>query len=453
MTSPALVHPRSLVAVVVGAALVSSCSGGGASGATTPPGARPPVASMTVLAGAGQAAAVNALLGTAVQVKALDASGNPLANDTVLFYPSTGGANLPQTSAVTDAAGIATLTGWTLGRCPGTHAIVAIAKRTPATTVTVTATATGGVGGYCVELLYTSEPSAVLKLATEAAATRWGAILNATSFAPETLDFDPATLPAGEQKCANIQMLRVPARIVKNVLILVELADIPSSTPGLVTLGSAGPCYIRIPGNLTVFGGLRLNSTYLTNNLTAAQREDVVLHEMGHVLGFGTLWDEPAINLLQNAINTSLGATQPLPVFTGAAARAQWTAMGGPVGPASIPVEGCGGGGTINGHWRESSFGDEAMTGYISAPGGGHNPLSMLTVSSMQDMGYSVDLVQADAFTINTRTCPAAAGSGVFNPGTVVIVDKDSWPTPAIETLHKATHVVHGRQHIPIVRR
>ena len=450
MTWPAPVRARALLAALASAPLLSSCSSGG--GAPTTPGARPPVASIAVVAGTGQAGAVNTVLGTAVQVRAQDGSGNPIANDTINFFASTGGAVLSQTFGVTDAAGIATV-AWTLGRCPGTHTIVAIAQRTPSTIATLSATATGGIAGYCVELLYTIAPNPTLKVAAEAAATRWSAILNGTSFAPETLDFNPATLPAGEQKCAGIQMVRVPKRIVKNVVILVELTDIPSPTPGLVTLGSAGPCYIRTPGNVTVFGGLRLNSTYLINNLTAAQREDVVLHEMGHVLGFGTLWDEPAINLLVNPIVTSGAATQPLPGFTGVASRAMWTTMGGPASPASVPVEGCGSGGTVNGHWRESAFGDELMTGYISAPGGGHNPLSKLTLTSMQDMGYSVDITQADFFTINVRACPAVAGAGVFNVGSVVIVDKNNVPTAAVETLTRATHIVYGGQHIPIVRR
>ena len=442
---------RSLRLLVAGTALLASCGGGSSAG--TGPGVKPPVASISVLAGTGQAGAVNATLGTPIQVKALDGSGNPIANDTVYFYASTGGASLSQTFAVTDASGIATLSGWTLGRCPGTHAIVAIAKRTPSTMATITATATGGTAGYCIELLYASVPDASLKATTELVANRWGAILNGTSFAPETLDFDPATLPSAEQSCAGIQMVRVPNRIVKNVLILVDLTDIPSTVPGLVTLGSAGPCYIRSPGSLTVFGGLRLNSTYLLANLSANQREDVVTHEMGHVLGFGTLWDEPSINLLVNPINTAGAATQPLPGFTGVAARTMWTTMGGPASPASVPVEGCGGGGTVNGHWRESTFGDEAMTGYISAPSTGHNPLSKLTVASMQDMGYSVDITQADAFAINTRTCQATAGSGVFNPGSVLIADARGRSTRAVEILQPPTHIWRGGQAYPIVRR
>ena len=451
MISPVLARPLLLVAPLAFAVLTAACgssSGGGTAPALT--GGKPPVASVTILAGNGQTGAVSTTLGTTVQVKALDAAGAPLAGDTILFIAGTGGAQLTGTTAVTNAAGIATLGGFTLGRCAGPNVVYAKSKRTANVSAVISATGTGGAAGYCIEMLFTSEPDPVLRAAAEAAAVKWGAILNATSFAPETLNLDPATLPANEQKCANISVPLVPTRIVKGLLILVELVAIPNPSPGLVTLGQAGPCYIRIPGNLTVMGGLRLNADYLINNLNATQRQDVVTHEMGHVLGYGTLWDAP-LNLITNPINTSGPTAQPLPGFVGSNARARWTLMGGPASPASVPVEGCGGGGTVNGHWRESSFGDEMMTGYISAPGGGRNPLSALTIASMADMGYSVDMAQAEAFTINTRTCPAT-GSGTFNVGSLVIADASGHETQVVEILQKPTHVASHGQLIPIRR-
>ena len=448
MISPVLARPLLLVAPLAFAVLTAACSSGTAPALT---GRKPPVASVAILAGNGQAGTVSTPLGTIIQVKALDATGAPLAGDTILFIAGTGGAQLTGTTAVTDAAGIATLGGFTLGRCAGPNVVYAKSKRTANVSTVISATGTGGVAGYCIEMLFTSEPDPVLRAAAEVAAVKWGAILNATSFAPETLNLDPATLPAGEQKCANISVPLVPSRIVKGLLILVELVAIPNPSPGLVTLGQAGPCYIRIPGNLTVMGGLRLNADFLINNLNATQRQDVVTHEMGHVLGFGTLWDAP-LNLITNPINTAGATSQPLPGFVGSNARARWTLMGGPASPASVPVEGCGGGGTVNGHWRESAFGDEMMTGYISAPGGGHNPLSALTVASMADMGYSVDMAQAETFVISSRPCPAATGAGVFNVGSLVIANASGHETQVVEILQKPTHVASHGQLIPIRR-
>ena len=64
-----------------------------------------------------------------------------------------------------------------------------------------------------------------------------------------------------------------------------------------------------------------------------------------------------------------------------------------------MPVEGGGGAGTANAHWRESVFRSELMTGFIvSAP----NPLSRVTIGSLQDLGYVVDYGTADPFSLAT---------------------------------------------------
>ena len=60
-----------------------------------------------------------------------------------------------------------------------------------------------------------------------------------------------------------------------------------------------------------------------------------------------------------------------------------------------VPVENTGGPGTRGGHWRETVFRNELMSGFIAAAG---NPLSRLTVASLQDLGYQVDLDAAEAY-------------------------------------------------------
>jgi hypothetical protein len=64
-----------------------------------------------------------------------------------------------------------------------------------------------------------------------------------------------------------------------------------------------------------------------------------------------------------------------------------------------VPVEDQGGAGTRDGHWRQRVFGDELMTGF-SAPPGVFQPLSRVSIASMLDLGYAVDLNQADPFTL-----------------------------------------------------
>ena len=56
-----------------------------------------------------------------------------------------------------------------------------------------------------------------------------------------------------------------------------------------------------------------------------------------------------------------------------------------------------GGPGTADSHWRETVFRSEMMTGFIGASG---NPLSRMTVGSLQDLGYVVDLNAAEPYSL-----------------------------------------------------
>jgi len=119
---------------------------------------------------------------------------------------------------------------------------------------------------------------------------------------------------------------------------------------------------------------------------------DVILHEMGHVLGISAqLWSP--LGLLVDPSPTS-GAPQDTH-FNGANAIAGFDAIGGTTysGGQKVPVENTGGAGTVNSHWREAVLQNELMTGFIN---NGANPLSQLTVRSLIDLGYSVNVSAAD---------------------------------------------------------
>jgi len=136
-------------------------------------------------------------------------------------------------------------------------------------------------------------------------------------------------------------------------------------------LGQAGPTAIRTNGSLPAKAQMQFDIVDV-NAMGLAVFSEVVLHEMAHSLGFGSIWDN--LGLVSNG------------VFTGANANNEYHKIGG-VG--SIPVEQDGGSGTAGSHWDEETFNNELMTGYIND---GDNPFSAMSAASFRDMGYVINL-------------------------------------------------------------
>jgi hypothetical protein len=169
-------------------------------------------------------------------------------------------------------------------------------------------------------------------------------------------------------------------------------------------LGQSRPCYARAgsPGYPAV-GHMQLDSADLAALETRGLLEAVVLHEMMHVLGFGTLWSQAGF---------LAGSTGTTPYFTGPGALSAFdTYNGGTTYPGSkVPVEGSyGSPGTDYSHWREADFDDELMTGILNekVP----NPFSATTLGSMADLGYTVDLTRADPFRWGAATVALRAAA------------------------------------------
>jgi hypothetical protein len=141
-------------------------------------------------------------------------------------------------------------------------------------------------------------------------------------------------------------------------------------------LGSAGPSNVNIQGNFmeTVSGGMTFDTADLDYMVTNGVFEKVIRHEMGHVLGFGVLWDTAAIldgtgipATFQQVYTNGSGQ------YTGAAALAAYQVEFGQPSATFIPVELDGGDGTANGHWNEAkdNFNVENVAGFDSDPGDG----------------------------------------------------------------------------------
>lgn len=150
-------------------------------------------------------------------------------------------------------------------------------------------------------------------------------------------------------------------------------------------LGSAEYQYRRTTGaRLPITGIMQFDTADLSNSTIV----DVITHEMGHVLGIGSMWSGAAL------VNDYGGSD---PQFIGPAALAEYRAMTANPLLNSIPVENTGPLGTRDVHWRESVFGRELMTGYYQS--GQVNPLSRMSAASLIDLGYpGVNLDATNAY-------------------------------------------------------
>jgi hypothetical protein len=158
-------------------------------------------------------------------------------------------------------------------------------------------------------------------------------------------------------------------------------------------LGQAGPTCIPLTTELPYHGVMEFDVDDVADMLSDGTLDDVIAHELGHVLGIGTLWDMSwAGPEGERRLLSGRGGSNP--TFVGPRGAAEWSVLGG---AGNVPVEGSGGSGTRDSHWRESTFGDELMTGYV---GFSSNPLSKMSIASLADMGYHVDPGQADAYSL-----------------------------------------------------
>jgi len=200
----------------------------------------------------------------------------------------------------------------------------------------------------------------------------------------------------------DLPSVQVEGEVVDDVLILAQGANIDGV--GNI-LGQAGPSFLR-PANagpaafLPAKGEMTFDSSDLADMEANGTLNDVITHEMGHVLGIGTVWTHK--NFLR-------GAGRANPTFTGPQAMQEYgNLVGGGVGPRRVPVENHGGTGTRDSHWREGVFGNELMTGFV---GDAPNPLSRLTIASLSDLGYQVDFSAAEAYALPGPHLLAEAGA------------------------------------------
>ena len=234
-------------------------------------------------------------------------------------------------------------------------------------------------GAFDIEIRYFEPLTPVQQAAFEAAAAKWSSVI--------TGDVPDVNITTGTGVTANRCGIRHPAftGMVDDLLIFVDVDSIDGPNQ---QVGAGGPCFFRNGSRITVIGVMKFDRADMQIMQEQETLRNVILHEMGHVLGFSPdAWEQ--LGLVADPESDD-------PTFTGANARNRFVLAGG-MSPAGVPLENTGGAGTRGAHWRETVFGAELMTGFIST---GVTPLSAITLGSLADLGYQVDYSAADSYSV-----------------------------------------------------
>jgi hypothetical protein len=172
----------------------------------------------------------------------------------------------------------------------------------------------------------------------------------------------------------------------------------------LTALAESGPCKLREGSLLPITATVWLDGPSRIEGMSESAFEALVTHELAHALGFGTLWEARSL-LREPAVGGGFD-----PHFAGPQAISAFDAIGGDAyGGSKVPLERFGGPGTADSHWRNDVFGDAELMSYTIRSG--ENPLSPVTAAAMADLGYDIDLAQADDYTL-----PGAAARSAIGP-------------------------------------
>lgn len=358
-------------------------------------------ASVTATSVTSQSAFVGNFVSASPGVVVRDASGNPVAGEAVAFTMSQGDGQIFGATQTSDFLGRASLGSWRLGNAAAHGVTATVGALAPVAFVATGTAVTPST--FTLEVRYVTEapgqePTVAQRAAFDQASARWRQIL-ISGGAPYPIA-EPAFGP-----CPAMNET-VPGLVVFATLRTIDGAG------GI--LGQAGPCIVRDdPPYHSAMGIMQFDVADLALLESSNRLNDVILHEMGHVLGFGTLWNfDPFPGVAApNALLTGPGTGDP--VFNGGATRSAFMAAVAPgriFTGTPVPVENSGGSGTRDSHWREAIFTTELMTGFISAAGV-QNPFSAFSSATFRDLGYVVNDAVSDPYTFLATLMAGAEGA------------------------------------------
>ncbi|HZI99040.1 MAG TPA: leishmanolysin-related zinc metalloendopeptidase [Gemmatimonadaceae bacterium] len=340
-------------------------------------------ANIVFVTGANQTAPAGSTLSVSPVAQVRDQFGNAVPGIPVSFTVVEGEGTLSSPNTVTsDASGNAASPSWTLGKSAVRQSVRAAAGQIAANVSEIIAT------DYAIDLRFFGDPMPDNTAAMfEAAAAR---IRGAVVGDVPDIQFPVVNL---ESDCRVPGLPTAFTEFVDDVIIYASFG--PIDGPSKI-LAFSFPCYVRLPSQQTLIGVMKFDSDDLDAMIARGNLTDVIQHEMLHVVGIGTLWGR--LGLLSGA-GTSFSR------YTGTFGVGGCVTLGGtPVCPGSVPVENTGGAGTADAHWRDAVFFNELMTGFVNSrvtvPIGIMNPLSVMSIQSLADVGYTVNPLAADPFAI-----------------------------------------------------
>ena len=335
-----------------------------------------PAAAVVFVTGANQNGLAGGALSTLPVAQVRDQFANGIAGASVVFSIADGGGTVSSTPVAADASGNASNSTWRLGK-------TAVPQGLRATSGGFSAILTAGIlSDYNVDLRFYGPPmpaAASAAFIAAAARIRAGVIGDLTDINVNS----PVDLSDPQTGCGI--PVTLPAGIIDDVVIYAAVA--PIDGPKKI-LSFSGPCFIRNSNALTIVGIMQFDSDDIDGLIAAGNLQDVIQHEMLHVVGIGTLWTTKGLLAGARTVDSR---------FTGALGISACAGLGGStICSNSVPVENTGGSGTADGHWRETTFGNELMTGFVQLV----NPLSTISIQSLADLGYLVNPQAADAYGI-----------------------------------------------------
>lgn len=298
-------------------------------------------------------------------------------------------------------------------------------------TITVTATDPGGLfatqtfavyvrpgpvegDGFDISLVFTDAVAHTYRPSIEAAAATWMEILKGTEW--EDIAFD------GRRDCHGLE---VDLGTVNDMVVLVDAFAMDGD---LGTAARAGTC-IRRADSAPVVGYVNFDEDDLGTLLQHDDLEEIMLHELTHVLGFGFRW--VLLNLLDQDSDPVFD-----PHFTGSRAIAAFDEAGGiNYTGAKVPTE------PGQGHWRDSVFGSELMVSFLYV--NRREPLSAITLEALVDMGFWVDVSYADPFQLAS---PDRVASDAPSEPIIRVRDEvDRGPQVIVDSDGRTIRVIPGR--------